>query len=103
MSGIKINTHLGTHVDAPLHYGTTCEGAPSRTVGDIGLDELYCDGVVLDVREDAKPGKGIPVDALKRAIDKSGAEIGPGTAALVRTGQERYDPRATASSSGIRE
>lgn len=87
---ILINTHLGTHVDAPLHYGSTCEGAPSRTIGDIALDELYCDGVVLDVREDATPGKAISIDALKRAIEKSGAEIGPGTAALVRTGQERY-------------
>ncbi len=88
---IQINTHLGTHVDAPLHYGTTCEGAPSRTIGDIGLEELYCDGIVLDVREDAKPGEGISVEALKRAVHRSGAEIGPGTAALIRTGQERYD------------
>lgn len=47
---IRINSHLGTHVDAPLHYGSTCEGRPARTIGDIGLDELYCDGLVLDVR-----------------------------------------------------
>ncbi|MEE3332302.1 MAG: cyclase family protein [Myxococcota bacterium] len=87
---LRIHSHLGTHVDAPLHYGSTCEGAPARTIGDIGLDELYCDGVVLDVRADATPGQGIPVEALERAIAKSGAEIGPGTAVLIRTGQERY-------------
>ena len=87
---LRISSHLGTHVDAPLHYGSTCEGAPARTIGDIGLDELYCDGVVLDVRDDATPGQGIPVEALERAIAKSGAEIGPGTAVLIRTGQERY-------------
>ena len=29
---LHINTHLGTHVDAPLHYGSTCEGRPARTI-----------------------------------------------------------------------
>jgi hypothetical protein len=27
---LRITTHLGTHVDAPLHYGSTCEGEPAR-------------------------------------------------------------------------
>ena len=88
---LEICTHLGTHVDAPLHYGTTCEGKPSRTIGDIGLEELFCDGIVLDVRDNVLPGKGISVDALERAVDKVGVEIKPGSAIMVRTGQdERY-------------
>jgi kynurenine formamidase len=87
---LRISTHLGTHVDAPLHYGSTCEGRPARSIDEIGLDELFCDGVVLDVRAFAEPGKGIPVEALQRAIDANGAAIGPGTAVLMRTGQERF-------------
>ena len=87
---LEINTHLGTHVDAPLHYGTTCEGKPARTIGDVSLEELYCDGVVLDVREDAIPGKGISVEALERAVKKVGTTITQGSAIMVRTGQERY-------------
>lgn len=70
---IQISSHLGTHVDAPLHYGSTCEGQPARTIFDIGLDELYCDGVVFDVRDDAEPGQGIPVEALERAVATCGA------------------------------
>ena len=87
---LEISSHLGTHVDAPLHYGSRCEGRPSRAIADIGLEELFCDGVVLDLRESAAPGQGISVDALGRAIDASGASVGPGTAVLLRTGQERY-------------
>ncbi len=87
---LKISSHLGTHVDAPLHYGSTCEGSPARAIADVRLDELYCDGVVLDLREDTVPGQGIPVTALERAIEATGAEIGPGSAVLLRTGQERY-------------
>ncbi|MGH0031348.1 MAG: cyclase family protein [Myxococcota bacterium] len=88
---LRLSSHLGTHVDAPLHYGSTCEGRPARTISDIGLEELYCDGVVLDVREDAEPGQGLEVAALEKAIAANGAEVGPGTAVLLRTGQERYD------------
>jgi kynurenine formamidase len=87
---LRFSSHLGTHVDAPLHYGSTCEGRPSRSICEIELEELFCDGVVLDLREAVQPGEGITVDALRRAIDANGATIGPGSAVLLRTGQERY-------------
>ncbi|MFI5305794.1 MAG: cyclase family protein, partial [Polyangiales bacterium] len=47
---LAFNSHIGTHVDAPLHYGSRCEGKPARTIEGIGLEELYCDGLVLDLR-----------------------------------------------------
>lgn len=88
---LHINTHLGTHLDAPLHYGTTCEGRPARTVTDIELQELYVDGLVLDLRGMVKPNEGIEVEALKQAIADNGAPITPGCALMLRTGQEQYD------------
>lgn len=87
---ISINSHIGTHVDAPLHYGTTCEGQPSRTIEAIELQELYCDGLVLDLRGMVEPGEGIPVDALDEALAANGGEITPGCAVMLRTGQEIY-------------
>lgn len=87
---IRLSSHLGTHVDAPLHYGSRCEGRPARTIAEIGLDELFCDGMVLDLRRRAEPGAAFPVEALEEAIDASGGSVGPGTAVLLRTGQERY-------------
>ncbi len=86
---LKISTHLGTHVDAPLHYGTRCEGRPARTIGDIALDELFVPAIVLDLRGSA-PGAGIPVDALRAALAKTGAAVPQGGAVLIRTGQEAF-------------
>ncbi|MBX3314010.1 MAG: cyclase family protein [Actinobacteria bacterium] len=87
---IAMNSHIGTHVDAPLHYGSTCEGEPARTIEQIGLDELFCDGLVLDVRDMATPGEGISVEALDAAIEANGGELTPGCAVMIRTGMEVY-------------
>jgi len=86
---LQITTHLGTHVDAPLHYGSRCEGKPSRTISDIALEELFVEAIVLDLRGVA-PGEGIPVAALKQALHASGARVPAGGAVLLRTGQERF-------------
>lgn len=88
---VSINSHIGTHVDAPLHYGSTCEGKPARTIEGIGLEELFCDGLVLDLRESAKPGEGFTVAALERALAANGGKVTPGCAIMLRTGQEQYD------------
>src|SRR4030042_4968550 len=66
---LTLNSHSGTHVDAPLHYGSTCEGRRARTITDLRLDELYCDGMVLDLRGRCEPGQGISVEALRAASE----------------------------------
>lgn len=86
------SSHLGTHVDAPLHYGSTCEGRPARTITDIALDELWCEAIVLDLREHCRPNTVIPVAALEAAIADTGVDVPPGGAVLLRTGQERFGP-----------
>jgi kynurenine formamidase len=85
-------THWGTHVDAPLHCGATSEGKPARTITDIALEELYVDGYVLDLRACCTPGAHIPLVGLKRALDTLDTGIKPGSALLLRTGQERFTP-----------
>ncbi|WP_165968324.1 cyclase family protein [Saccharopolyspora elongata] len=84
------STHLGTHVDAPLHYGSTCEGKPARTITDIALEELWCEAIVLDLRGRCAANTAISVDALESALAENGAPIPAGGAVLLRTGQERY-------------
>lgn len=84
------NTHLGTHVDAPLHYGSTCEGKPSRTITDIALEELWCEAIVLDLRDRCEADTAISVDALESALAENGTPIPAGGAVLLRTGQERF-------------
>lgn len=87
-----MSSHCGTHVDAPLHSGSTCEGRRSRTIDEIGLHELFCPGIVLDVRGQVRRGEPISIDALDAAIARAGGRIGPGSAALIRTGQEESAP-----------
>ncbi|MBH1935437.1 cyclase family protein [Streptomyces sp. AV19] len=86
----EISTHCGTHVDAPLHSGRLCEGRPARTISDVSLEELYRPGMVLDVRQWARPGEAISVEALRKAVEAIGRDIEQGDAVLIRTGQERY-------------
>lgn len=86
----EFNSHLGTHVDAPLHYGSTSEGKPSRTITDIALDELFCETVVLDLRGRCEANQPISVDALKAALAENGASVPQGGAVLLRTGQESF-------------
>jgi len=88
---LQIASHLGTHVDAPLHYGSKCEGKPSRTISDIDPSELFVDAMVLDVRGRAQPGGPISVEVLKDALARNGGTITPGCALMIRTGQERFD------------
>lgn len=87
---LRITTHLGTHVDAPLHYGSTCEGKPARTISDLRLEELFVDAIVLDLRGTTAAGEGIAVGALDAALKKNGAPVPKGGAVLIRTGQEAY-------------
>lgn len=87
-----MSSHCGTHVDAPLHSGTTSEGRRSRTIDEIALGELYCPAFVLDVRGAAAGGEPITVRALDDAIDRAGGALSPGCAALIRTGQEGVGP-----------
>jgi kynurenine formamidase len=83
-----MSSHCGTHVDAPLHSGSTCQGLPARTIDQIELDELFCPGMVLDIRPWARRGEEIEVQMLERAIAATGQTISAGSAVLIRTGQE---------------
>lgn len=88
---LRMNSHTGTHVDAPLHYGSRCEGRPARTITDIALDELYCEAVVLDLRGRCAPGQGIPVALLEERVRALDRPVPSGGAVLLRTGQEVFD------------
>lgn len=87
---IRMSSHLGTHVDAPWHYGSTCEGQPAKTVEQIPLDELYCDGVVLDLTNKRASGEAITVDELKKALETTGYRIKKGDAVLIRTDHDKF-------------
>src|SRR3989338_6064026 len=58
LESILCSVHTGTHVDAPYHFGTLCEGKPARKIDEMPLDWYFSDGVVLDFTF-KKPGEAI--------------------------------------------
>jgi kynurenine formamidase len=86
-----ISSHCGTHVDAPLHSGSVCEGQPARTIDQIGLEELYRPAVVLDLRDVVSPCGAITPAMIDAALRRSHVADIDGHAVLLRTGQERFD------------
>jgi kynurenine formamidase len=88
---ISISSHLGTHVDAPWHYGSTCEGKPAKTVEQIPLEDLYCNAVVLDMTAKKGSGQAITVDDLKQCLGKIDYTIQQGDAILIRTDHDKFE------------
>lgn len=82
----------GTQIDAPTHCAAVPGLGTARSVDDVALADLLCNGMVLDLRQACRPGEAISIDALQSAIDVVGRDIQPGDAVLLRTGQERYTP-----------
>lgn len=87
---LKMSSHMGTHVDAPLHYGSTCGGKRAKSVDEIDLHDLYLPAVVLDLTAKKASGAAITVDDLKAALDTIGCDITGGEAVLIRTDHDKF-------------
>ena len=86
---LALSTHGTTHLDAPWHYGPTCEGQPAKTIDRIPLAWCYANGVVLDLRH--KPdGEAIAVDDLTTALHRIRYAIRPMDIVLIHTGNDRF-------------
>src|SRR3569623_524819 len=85
---ITLSTHGTTHVDAPWHYGPTCEDQPAKTVDEVPHDWCYGPGVVLDVRH-KQHGEAIEVADLQAALERIGHTLKPKEIALIQTGNDR--------------
>ncbi len=86
---LKLQTHTGTHLDAPWHYFPTAEGKKAKTIDEVPLEWCFSDGVVLDMRH--KPdGSVITVDDVREALGKINYEIKPFDIVLIMTGVDKY-------------
>lgn len=75
-------THVGTHVDAPLHFVPD-----GTTIDEIHLERFAGAGVVLDLERDG------PEEISLAAVQAAAADIGgvePGDIVFVRTGWGRH-------------
>jgi kynurenine formamidase len=84
---LRVETHHGTHIDAPWHYGPTTAGRPARTIEHLPLDWFIGPGVRLDLR-DKPPGSTISAGDVERALVETEHELQAGDVALVWTGAD---------------
>jgi kynurenine formamidase len=86
---VRTDSHHGTHIDAPWHYGPTSEGKPARTIDQLPLEWFIGPGVRLDLRH--KPaGATISVSDLQRALDAIGHTLSPLEIVMLWTGADEF-------------
>jgi kynurenine formamidase len=88
---VSLSSHLGTHVDAPWHYGSTCNGEKAKTVDQIPLSDLYLSACVLDLSHLKGTGQAITIEHLQKALEKISYRIQKGDAVLIRTDHDKFD------------
>jgi len=84
---VTLPTHMGTHIDAPFHYGPAQYALQGKTVEALSLDEFYRPGVRLDLRY-KKPGEYIEVSDLKKALSQINYSLKPRDIVLIWTGSD---------------
>lgn len=85
---VHSSVHMGTHVDAPFHYGSMCEGKPAKQIMDIPLEWCYGPGVVLNFAHLKSP-EYITRDHMIGALRKINYELKAGDIVLLYTGGDK--------------
>ncbi|MFH1369042.1 MAG: cyclase family protein [Elusimicrobiota bacterium] len=86
---ITLDTHTGTHMDAPWHFGPLLVGQKPKTIDKIPLEWCYSDGVLLDMRH-KKPEELISEADITNALFKIGYKLKPYDIVLIMTGADRH-------------
>ncbi|MEW6008396.1 MAG: cyclase family protein [Candidatus Omnitrophota bacterium] len=86
---VNSSVHMGTHVDAPYHYGSKSEGKPSKYINDLPLEWCYCDGVVLDFKYKKYP-EIINHKDVVNALNKINYKLKPLDIILFNTGADKF-------------
>lgn len=85
----KLGVHATTHIDAPVHYGSTSQGQPAAGIEGLPLEHCIGPGVVLDMSHKAE-GDPITVPDIRAELARIGADIQPGTITLIRTDRDQF-------------
>ncbi len=82
--GLKINEHISTHIDAPLHFNSK-----GKAIDEISLEEFYLiDTLVLDLTF-KQENEAIKESEIRQAEERVGG-IKTGDLIILNTGFHRY-------------
>ncbi|MCF7916244.1 MAG: cyclase family protein [Candidatus Omnitrophica bacterium] len=82
------SVHSGTHLDYSYHYGSSCQGQPSKTADQIPLELCYKDGVKLDLTHKNKE-EVITDKDIKIGLEKISYDLKPLDIVLLYTGSDK--------------
>jgi len=85
---VHASVHMGSHVDAPFHYGSQCEGKPSKKIEDLPLEWCYGAGVVLDFTHMQYPEVIERTDIIQ-ALEKIKYQLKAMDIVLINTGGDK--------------
>lgn len=85
---VTMATHMGTHIDAPFHYGPRYDGANAKTVDELPLDWFYKPAVKLDLTHKTI-GEYITIKDLEDALTAIDYKINANDIVLINTGVDR--------------
>jgi len=85
---VNSSVHMGTHVDAPFHYGSRCQGKPSKYINDLPLEWCYNDAIVLDFRHKKFP-EVIKKEDIIKMLKKIKYKLKPLNIVLLNTGADK--------------
>jgi kynurenine formamidase len=82
---LKINTHSGTHMDAPWHYASTMNrGQRAMSIDELPLEWCFAPGVKLDFRT-IPDGHVVSAAELQAELDRIGHVLQPFEIVLMNT------------------
>lgn len=84
---VKLTTHTGTHIDAPSHYGSTCEDKKAKDICDIPLEWCFSNGVVIDCDNNIELGV-VSKDEVQNALKEINYKLNSLDILLIRTGAD---------------
>lgn len=85
---VNSSVHMGTHVDAPFHYGSKCAGKPSKMIEDVPLEWCIGPGVVLDFTHMKFPDV-IKKEDIVKALSAIRYTLKPMDIVLIYTGGDK--------------
>ena len=86
---VHSSVHMGTHVDAPFHYGSKSEGKASKYINDLPLEWCYSHGVVLDFTHKKHPDAITKKDVIDE-LKKINYSLKPLDIVLLNTGADKF-------------
>lgn len=86
---IKLTSHSGTHVDAPLHYGPICSGERAKSIDEMPLDWFFGPAIMLDCRHE-QADTTVSKEEIKNQLATQQLTLDAGDIVFINTGADRY-------------